>query len=255
MGLLVDGKERPLSISRVSPPSLALDAELRETHISWVYLTGDRAYKLKKPIVLPFLDYGTPARRREMCRAEVALNRRLAPDVYLGVRSLVAAADGRLRLGDEDDPAAVDYAVEMRRYSETDTLAARLAAGTAGRDELAALGARLARFHADASADVRDDGAEAVKRPLDDNFATLRSLIRDPAERAAIARTERFAAAFLTRVWDELDARAAAGLVRDGHGDLRLEHVLLERDIEVIDCVEFNERLRRIDGPPTSPSS
>ena len=91
--------------------------EVRETHISWVFLAGDRAYKLKKPLVLPFLDYGTPQRRRKMCREEVRLNRRLAPDVYLGVCA-VAAGDGGLELAAEDDPRAVDYLVEMRRYDE-----------------------------------------------------------------------------------------------------------------------------------------
>ena len=70
------------------------EVEVRETHISWVFLMGDRAYKLKKPIVLPFVDYGTPARRRVMCEEEVRLNRRLAPEVYLGVRAVVATPRG-----------------------------------------------------------------------------------------------------------------------------------------------------------------
>ena len=78
--------------------------DVRETHISWVFLAGDRAYKLKKPLVLPFLDYGTPQRRREMCREEVRLNRRLAPDVYLGVRA-VAASAGRPGAGGGGRPA------------------------------------------------------------------------------------------------------------------------------------------------------
>src|ERR1035441_10253246 len=81
--------------------------DVLETHISYVFLTPERAYKLKKPLVLPFLDYGTPQRRREMCREEVRLNRRLAPDLYLGVRAVVATPDG-LALGTEDDPRAVD---------------------------------------------------------------------------------------------------------------------------------------------------
>jgi uncharacterized protein len=68
--------------------------EVCETHISWVFLAGDRAYELKKPLVVPFLDYGTPERRREMCREEVRLNRRLAPALYLGVRAFAATADG-----------------------------------------------------------------------------------------------------------------------------------------------------------------
>ena len=232
-------------------PDLLLDQEsveaVRETHISWVFLTRDRAYKVKKPLVLPYVDYGTPARRLAMCRAEVALNRRLAPDVYLGVRSLIPAPDGRLELGSESCPDAVDYAVEMRRYPEDATLARRIAAGTAGPVELEAIGARLARFHAEAVCERRPDGAEAVKRALDDNFATLRSLLREPSERRAVASSERFASAFLASVWGELDRRAAGGRIRDGHGDLRLEHVLLERDVEVVDCVEFDDGLRHID--------
>jgi len=99
--------------------------DVRETHSSWVFLAGERAYKLRKPLVLPFLDYGTAERRHEMCREEVRLNRRLAPDVYLGVRA-VAGIDEGLELAEEDDPRAVDYLVEMRRYDERSTLAAKL---------------------------------------------------------------------------------------------------------------------------------
>ena len=96
--------------------------ELRETHISWVLLKGDRAYKLKKPLRLPFLDYGSLERRHQLCREEVRLNRRLAPDVYRGVRALVPDSGG-VRLAPEDAPGAVEYAVEMRRYDEDATLA------------------------------------------------------------------------------------------------------------------------------------
>src|SRR5215218_6598742 len=176
-----------------------------------------------------------------MCQAEVELNRRLAPDIYLGVRSLVPAGAG-LRLGEEGDPAASDYAVEMRRYADADTLTARVAAGTAGPAELAAVGERLAAFHAEAN--TVDGGAEAVKRELDDNVASLYRLVPD---RPGMVRADRAAGALLAAVWAELDARAAAGLVRDGHGDLRLEHVLLGDRVEVVDCVEFEPALRCID--------
>jgi aminoglycoside phosphotransferase family enzyme/predicted kinase len=215
--------------------------ELRETHISWVFVTAERAYKVKKPVVLPFLDYGTPARRRAMCEAEVDLNRRLAPDLYLGVRALVPAAGG-VRLADPGDPAAVEYAVEMDRYEEADTLAARLEAGTVGGAEIAAIGGCLAAFHA--TGDVCAGGAEAFKRAVDDNFATLHGVAPD---RAAVARAERSAGAQLAARWDELEARAAAGLVRDGHGDLRLEHILLGDRVRIVDCVEFDPALRQID--------
>ena len=134
------------AVTRVAPDRV----EVRETHISWVFLAGDRAYKLKKPLVLPFLDYGTPQRRRKMCREEVRLNRRLAPDVYLGVCAVAASDDG-LALAAEDDPRAVDYLVEMRRYDEGCTLAAKLGRGELTRGEVVALG-RCWR----ASTDARD---------------------------------------------------------------------------------------------------
>jgi aminoglycoside phosphotransferase family enzyme len=124
--------------------------ELREIHISRVLLVGDRAYKRKKPVRLPFLDYGSLERRHDFCREEVRLNRRLAPDVYRGVRALVRTAGG-LRMAPEGAPDPVDHVVEMRRYDEHNTLARRLAAGTAVETEVSAVGRRLAAFHASAA--------------------------------------------------------------------------------------------------------
>jgi aminoglycoside phosphotransferase family enzyme len=120
---------------------------VRATHISWVFLAGSRAYKLKKPVVLPFVDYHARGRRRELCREEVRLNRRLAPDVYLGVRAVAASADG-FALAAEDDPRAIDYLVEMCRYDERCALAAKLERGELARGEVVAVGQALARFHA-----------------------------------------------------------------------------------------------------------
>ena len=165
--------------------------EVRETHISWVFLTPDRAYKVKKPIVLPFLDYRTPERRHLLCREEVALNRRLAPELYLGVRSLVRAGDG-LRLADEGDPRAVDFAVEMRRYDESATFAARLCAGAAGPEHAAAAGARLAAFHAAAEIDRCATGARAVERRARRQLRhAARALARARRDRAARANRRR----------------------------------------------------------------
>ena len=186
------------------------DVEVRETHISWVFLAGDRAYKVKKPLLLPYLDYRTPARRLAMCREEVRLNRRLAPHIYLGVRSLVPRAGGGLALSNAEDPAAVEYAVEMRRFDEADTLGARLLRGAAAGEEIAELGRQLARFHAGAEIERCVDGAERVKRALDDTFASLASQ-GGSERRRRMAAQERMAGALLTGLWEELDLRAAAG--------------------------------------------
>jgi aminoglycoside phosphotransferase family enzyme/predicted kinase len=228
----------------MSAPSLALAEaayaacaaeEVRETHISWVFLSGDSAYKLKKPIVLPFLDYGTHERRRWMCEEEVRLNRRLAPTVYRGVLALVPDGDG-LRLDHEDHPDAIEHVVWMRRFDECRTLAA-LAPDD---PDVEAVAARLAEFHALAPPIAGIDPVASVAATAAETFGELSDL---PATAAA----RRFTEAFLMARGRELRAREEAGLVRGGHGDLRAEHVLMERQVEVVDCVEFDAALRAID--------
>src|SRR6478735_5679818 len=92
--------------------------ELRETHISWVFLAGDRAYKVKKPVRFPFVDYSSRALRRRFCHVEVELGKRFSPSVYRGVVGLAPTSDGGLRIVAEHDPRAVEYAVSMRRFDE-----------------------------------------------------------------------------------------------------------------------------------------
>lgn len=223
------------------------DVGVHETHISVVFVAGDRAYKLKKPVVLPFVDYGTPQRRHEMCREEVRLNRRLAADIYLGVCALVQGEQG-WQLADEDDPAAVDYVVEMRRFDERATLAANLERGELRRGEVAALAERLARFHERARR-VETSGvpALAIERRITQNFHELLAIVDQRAEVERVLALERFAHAFVVAHAGLLNARAHRGHVREGHGDLRAEHVLLEDPVAVVDCVEFNVELRELD--------
>ena len=218
-----------------------------ETLISWVFLAGDRAYKLKKPLVLPFLDYGTAQQRREMCREEVRLNRRLAPDLYLGVRAVAASADG-VALAAEDDSRAVDYLVEMRRYDERCTLAAKLERGELKRGEVVALARGLARFHARARR-VAAVGVPvlAVERRMTENFHELLAIVEQRAEVEWVLALERFAHAFVVAHAPMLDARARRGLVREVHGDLRAEHVLFDETLQVVDCIEFDRGLRELD--------
>src|SRR3954469_22821788 len=130
-------------------PHAPESVELRETHISWVFLAGPNAYKVKKPVRFPFLDYSTLQRRRECCWAELELDRRFSRSVYHGVVALVADERGGLRVAPESDPGAVEFGVVMRRYDEATTLAARLARGTAGELDLLSVGAAVAAFHAE----------------------------------------------------------------------------------------------------------
>jgi len=220
--------------------------QVRETHISWVFLTGDRAFKLKKPVVLDFLDYGTSPRRRDMCHEEVRLNARLAPDLYLGVRAL-AERGGRLDLVDEGDPAAIDYVVEMRRYDEQATMANLAATGKLSHGHVAAVGARLAEFHAECSSHEVARGSLAVRDELHENLSELAEVCGDAELMGRIDALERFLDAFVSRHGATLDERARRGLIRDGHGDLRAEHVVLAPRLEIVDCVEFEPTLRRLD--------
>ncbi len=216
----------------------------RETHISQVFIVGDRAFKLKKPLVLPFVDYGTPARRREMCLREVALNRRLAPDIYLGVRSVVPSDDG-VALSDEGAADAIDYVVEMRRYDEQQTLASRLNRGELRREEVTDLGARLADFHAGCQP-VRDE-LDRVRHEVERNLGELPAAAELHAETERIRMLSRLLRRYMKAHASELRDRAGRGCVRECHGDLRSEHVVLGDSPAIVDCVEFDPRLRTLD--------
>ena len=221
--------------------------QLVETHISWVFIADRLVYKLKKPVALDFVDYSTPERRRGMCHQEVRLNRRLAPDIYLGVRGIRELGNG-VGLTDEDDPRAVDYVVEMRRYDEEHTVASRLARGQLTRAGVRAIGEALARFHADAPhVDVPGSPALEARRRFDRNLNELLSCIQLEGEVERIGRLQRFAHAFVAAHRATFHRRAAAGRIREGHGDIRAEHVVLDGTVEVVDCVEFDLGLRQLD--------
>jgi aminoglycoside phosphotransferase family enzyme/predicted kinase len=217
--------------------------ELRETHISWVFLAGEMAYKVKKPVRLPFVDYGSLERRRAYCHAELVLNRRFSTGLYRGVVALVPREPDGLAVSVEDDPCAVEYAVAMTRYDESTTLSACVAHGRAAETDLVAVGAAVAGFHAAAPVEphATSGGIAAV---LDETLETLRAA-GAPAGR--LTDLARFCGAALSGFGPELRDRASAGYVRDGHGDLRAEHVLLGTEIQAVDGVEFDRELRVAD--------
>jgi aminoglycoside phosphotransferase family enzyme/predicted kinase len=216
--------------------------EHRETHISHVFLVEDRAYKLKKELTLPFLDYGTLEQRHVFCREEVRLNRFFAPTVYVGVRAVVRTPDGFALLPD-GDPTAVEYLVEMRRFNESDTLDALVRDGRADGALLHRVGESIARSHARATPAQNQSGADLQRKRLEADLAQLEGACAEDETRSEA----RAARAFVARSALELDARAERGLVREGHGDLRLEHILVRDVVELVDCVEFDPELRLAD--------
>jgi aminoglycoside phosphotransferase family enzyme/predicted kinase len=228
-------------------PDAPATVERHETHGSWVFVAGEHALKIKRPVRLPFLDYSTLERRRAMCREEVRLNRRLAPDLYVGTVGIAPDGDGSFALSSDDEaPGVVEVGVLMRRYDECDTLAARWAAGTATAQQLRGVGARLAAFHARAPRPDQAESAlaalrQAVRTTLDD-LEAAQSL-----DRARVSALRRCLEAGLSARRQELLARGRRGLVVDGHGDLRAEHVLLTEPVQVVDALEFDPGLRIAD--------
>lgn len=217
-----------------------------ETHHAWVFLTDDRVYKLKKPLRMPDLDLSGLSARKFNCDEELRLNRRLAPDVYLGVVPLTQSADGALRVGGEG--IAIDWLVKMRRLPADSMLDRALLAGRLSADRLAAVGRMLARFYR-LQPPVDLEATEYVTR-VRSHMAQDRSelLARDLGLNAVLVETVIAAQiAACDRVESELMKRARERRIVEGHGDLRPEHICLTDPPCVIDCLEFSLDLRTLD--------
>lgn len=220
-----------------------------ETHASWVVLTTDQAFKFKKPVDLGFLDFTTREKREEFCLRELELNRRLAPSVYRRVVSLYRGPEGYVLDPDDaekDGLELVDHAVAMRRLREQDRADLLLARGELTAEHLRQLAGRLARFQAGIPSELslRPYGsAEFVGKNALDNFVQLDDSGSSLGLQLAPLRAAQ--QEFLQSHADLFEARCRAGHVKDGHGDLRLEHVYFEHtDVIVVDCIEFNDRFR-----------
>ncbi|MEP6721514.1 MAG: AAA family ATPase [Variovorax sp.] len=216
-----------------------------ETHISWVLLTRDLAYKLKKPVSLGFVDFSTLAARKHFCEEEVRLNHRLAPSLYLGVVPVRGTLQAPCIGG--DDGEAIDFVVCMRRFPEEDLLLNLLQTGRVEGAELQRFAQRLAAFHSEAqvaSPLSAFGGSEQTVRALVDALARLRA--------ECDARCTNALETWVTEQRKELHtallARQHNGAVRECHGDLHLANVVLIHDeLVAFDCIEFNSALRWID--------
>ena len=229
-----------------SYPERPSHVDALETHMSWVFITDRHAYKLKKPVRHDFLDFSTLEARRRCCEEELRLNRRLAPDVYLDVVPLTADASGRLALAGDGTP--VEWLVRMRRLPRERMLDAALARGGVSDEQVSAVADVLAAFYRRLAPDALT-ATELCGRLVRDVEA-CRTELRSPVHMLPSALFEGTAErliAFVGREPELFGARAAAGRIVEGHGDLRPEHVWLATPPLVIDCLEFNERLRQVD--------
>jgi uncharacterized protein len=218
----------------------SLPAQVRETHSAVVLLMGDRAYKMKKPVDLGFLDFSTPALRRAACHRELVLNRRMAPDVYLGVAKVL----------DVDGNPCEDVLV-MRRMPDDRRLAKLVGDGVDVSGDVRHLARVVAAFHSTARRGPEIDecgGPSALRARWTDNLEAIRALRPRRVSTADVDRIEALSSGFVQGCASLLEARIRAGLIRDGHGDLLADDIFcLDDGPRVLDCLDFDDRLRFMD--------
>ena len=229
-------------------PHAVDEVRLLETHISWVLLTGEFAYKLKKPVSLGFVDFSTLDRRRFFCDEEIRLNRRLAPDLYLDVVSITGTAEAP-RIAGNGEP--IESAVRMRQFPQEALLSRAIAENRLTAAHIDALAAEIAAFHTAieaATADQLYGEPDRVHHPVAENFRHVAPLVETESTRIRLAALEEWAEREFEQRRETFATRKAAGCVRECHGDMHLGNMLLEGDrVLVFDGIEFNADLRWID--------
>ncbi len=216
---------------------MSYNPRILETHVSVLMLLDDRAYKLKKAVKYPFIDLSTPERRAEACQREVELNRRLAPDVYLGVAT-VQDANGEV----------CDHVVVMRRMPVGRRLAKLVADRVATRDDMVAVARILASFHARAETSPAIEsagGRDGLRAHWEAGFDEIRAFVPDILDPEMEREIELLVRTYLEGRKPLFDSRVELGRVVDGHGDLLADDIFMLPDgPRVLDCLEFDDDLR-----------
>lgn len=237
---VIDFLSRPETYGQAAP------VERVETHGAVVFLTADRAYKLKRAVKYSYLDYSTVELRRRFAMAELAVNRRTAPELYLAVEPVTRAAQGGLELGGSGEP--VDWLVVMKRFDQ-DTLFDRLAMrGALDRRMIIALTDRIVAFHREAEAAPAFGGHAAMGQVLQEDIANLQRGVPHAFNQPAVDAAAAESLAALDRLQSLVDRRRADGKVRRCHGDLHLRNICLIDGVPTLfDAIEFNDRIACID--------
>lgn len=221
---------------------------LLETHCAWVILTGNYAYKIKKPVNFGFLDFSTLEKRKFYCEEELRLNRRFAPDIYLEVVT-ITGTPARPQLGGEGQ--ALEYAVRMRQFADNvllSQLASRHELEAGHIDQLIAI---VSDFHRHADKAGKSDhfgDPQNIHHWVRENFQHIRPLLTSPGEKADVEQLQDWSENQYMRLTSVLQQRKHSGAVRECHGDLHLGNItLIEGRVTPFDCIEFNPALRWID--------
>lgn len=228
-------------------PESTTKVELLQTHISFVFLTDNFVYKVKKPVNFGFLDFSTLKKRLHYCNCEVELNRRLSPETYLGVVSVTDEGD-RLKLS--GDGKVVDYAVKMKRIPMDKLMIKLLRDGKITEEMVEQVGEKIAKFHAIAgTSDEIDKFGEikAIKFNTDENFDGTDRYIGVTITEEQFEMIKDYTNSFYDDNGELFKQRIKAKKIRDCHGDLHMEHICFSDPITVFDCIEFNDRFRYCD--------
>jgi aminoglycoside phosphotransferase family enzyme/predicted kinase len=239
-------------ISRMLDPEVydhpVENIELIETHISWVLLTGDFAYKIKKSVNFGFLDFSTLKKRRTCCEQELKLNRRLAPSLYLDVVSISGTHDKPVISGSGE---VFEYAVKMSQFPQSSQLDHMLAAGKLNAKHIDAIALMIARFHQ--TNQVADDSMDygnrdMVYRPVKENFIQISAHLDTKLYADTLNLLQQWSRSEFMRLEPVFEQRKRDGCVRECHGDMHLRNLVwLDDGPTAFDCIEFNAQLRWID--------
>ncbi len=238
---IVDELKKPSSY-----PYKTKKTDFVETHISWIYLAEDYVYKVKKPVKLTFLDFSTLEKRKYYCDQEVALNRRLCREMYVGVVPIVKRGGKYFFEGDGE---IIDYAVKMKRMPEERRMDHLLERGTVTEGDVGRIAVKVAKFHEIARVinDLEYGSAEMVKSQIDD-IANYRDVIEKACKMGdkvdyALKRCD----GFYKKKLPLFERRQWMGMIKDCHGDLHSANIFLRDGICIFDCIEFSEEFRFID--------
>ena len=228
-------------------PHKPKEVELVQTQMSFVFLTGEYVYKVKKPVNLGYLDYTTLEKRHFFCRQELELNRRLCPDVYLAVVPIVKEKGGFCLQGQGQ---AVEYAVKMKQLPQDRMMNVLLPRGKVTPEMVARVAERLAGFHrkAETSQKIAAFGKlDLIRRNCDENFAQTEKYIGTSITIKEYQHIKNYTDDFVDSKGNLFNKRAREGRIRDCHGDLHAAHICFTDEICIYDCIEFNDRFRYCD--------
>ncbi|MGP1375820.1 MAG: AAA family ATPase [Almyronema sp.] len=229
------------------PHPVQVPIELVQTHVSYVLLTGEFAYKLKKNVNFGFLDYSTLEKRQHFCQEELRLNRRAAAPIYLEVVSIGKTGD-RFQLGEGE---AVEYAVKMRQFPQSALLSHLFEQGALTAELLQRLAQAIAEFHTEAETNdyIRGFGEVAqIRASIDENYAQTTDFIGGPQTQTQFDQTQAYTDRFFAQEQALFQQRIDQNRIRACHGDLHLNNICLWQDqLYLFDCIEFNEPFRFVD--------